>query len=91
MAIPMAEPKKPMTHIVWAQYYLGRRFYEWVETGKARVEIDANGKVRVFSSTNRIPRGDNGYTCILPIGEKPPDPPAQPQRPPEAADDGEDF
>ena len=89
----MNDPKKPMTHIVWAQHHqqhLGRRFYEWVEIGKARIEADASGRVRVHSFTNRIPRGDNGYTCILPIGETPPEPPRQAQRPDLPSDDGED-
>lgn len=87
----MLDPKKPMTHNVWAQHHLGRRFYEWVEIGKARVEIDAHGNVRIYSSTNRIPRGDNGFTCILPIGEKPPDPPLQAQRPDRSSNDEEDL
>jgi hypothetical protein len=85
----MLDPKKPMTHVVWAQHYQGTRFREWVEIGKARVEIDGDGKTVVHSFTNRIPRGDNGYTGIFPIGIRPPDPQPQPRRP-QAMDGGEE-
>jgi hypothetical protein len=77
----MLDPKKPMTHVVWAQHYQGTRFREWVEIGKARVEIDGNGNATVHSFTNRIARGDNGYTGIFPIGVRPPDPQPHPRRP----------
>ena len=77
----MLDPKKPMTHIVWAQHYQGARFREWVEIGQARIEVDGKGNTIAHSLTNRIPRGDSGYTCLMPIGMKPPDPQPQPKRP----------
>jgi hypothetical protein len=82
----MYDAKKPMTHIVWAQHYQGTRFREWVEIGRARVETDESGNTVAHSYTNRIPRGDSGYTCLLPIGIKPRDPPANPKRPGEGPD-----
>lgn len=77
----MLDPKKPMTHAVWAQYHEGGRFREWIEIGKARLDTDSSGNSVVHSFTNRIPRGDSGYTCMVPIGVRPPDPPQQPKRP----------
>lgn len=86
----MLDAEKPMTHIVWAQHYQGARFREWVEIGRARIETDASGNTVVHSFTNRIPRGDSGYTCLLPIGVKPKDPEPKPKRPANP-DDEEQF
>ena len=79
------DQKKPMTHVAWAQHYEAGRFREWIEIGKGRIDTDQNGNSIAHSYTNRIPRGDNGYTCLLPIGVRPPDP--APQRPVTAEDE----
>jgi hypothetical protein len=77
----MLDPKKPMTHVAWAQYYEGGRFREWVEIGKGRIDNDGSGNVIAHVHTNRIPRGDSGNTYLFPIGVKPPDPQPQAKRP----------
>jgi hypothetical protein len=77
----MSESGKQMTHIVWSQHYRGGRFREWVEVGMGRIEFDVNGQPVVHSYQNRIARGDNGYTCMIPIGTRPPDPQPQARRP----------
>jgi hypothetical protein len=77
----MLEQKKPMTHVAWAQYYEGGRFREWVEIGRGRIDVDSNGTVTAHVFENRIPRGGSGYTCLMPIGVKPPDPQPQAKRP----------
>jgi hypothetical protein len=79
----MLDPKKPMTHIVWAQHYQGSRFREWVEIGRGCIEADGNGSTTGHVFTNRIPRGDSGYSCLLPIGVRPKDPEPQAKRPAE--------
>lgn len=83
----MLDPKKPMTHIAWAQYYEAGKFREWVEIGKGRIDVDRDGAITAHVFENRIPRGDSGYTCLIPIGVRPPDP--QPPRRPglESEDD----
>ena len=84
----MLDSKKPMTHTAWAQHYQGGQFRKWVETGEGRAEIDANGIVTVHVYEDRIPRGDSGYICLMPIGVKPPEPqPPQPRRPPPPGED----
>ena len=35
----------------------------------------------VNGDCQRIPRGDSGYTFLMPIGMRPPDPQPQPKRP----------
>jgi hypothetical protein len=87
----MLDADKPMTHIVWAQHYQGARFREWVQMGRARVEQDASGNIVVHSFTYGIPRGDSGYTCILPIGVKPKDPESKPKRPARPSDEDEEL
>jgi len=77
----MLDPKKPMTHIAWAQYYEGGRFREWVEIGKGRIENDGNGNLIARAHTNRIPRGDSGHTYLFPVGVRPPDPQPEAKRP----------
>ena len=79
------EQKKPLTHIQWAQHYEAGRFREWIEIGRGRIEKDESGNTTAHAYSNRIPRGDNGYTCLLPIGVRPPDP--APQRPVSAEDE----
>jgi hypothetical protein len=85
----MLDQNKPMTHIVWAQHYQGARFREWVEIGRARIETDANGNTIAHSFTNRISRGDSGYSCLLPIGVRPKDPELQPKRPTQSGEPGD--
>jgi len=69
-------------HAVWLQYWERGKFVAWERVGKARIEIDHRGVVRVYSHQTLGPiTGWNGLTCTLPIGEKPKDPESIPQRP----------
>ena len=82
----MLEQKKPTTHVAWAQYYEGGRFREWVEIGRGRIDVDDSGTAIAHVYENRIPRGGGGYTCLMPIGVRPPDPQPQAKRPAQTSD-----
>ena len=82
-----ASPKKPMTHIAWAQHFRHGKFRAWVEVGNGRIDVDGSGKATAHVYYDRTVIGDNGYTCLLPIGEKPPMP--SPQAIPSPRDPGE--
>jgi hypothetical protein len=88
----MLEKTKPMTHVAWAQHYEGGRFREWVEIGRGRIDVDDSGTAIAHVYENRIPRGGGGYTCLMPIGVRPPDPQPQAKRPAQPSDmsDGEE-
>jgi hypothetical protein len=77
----MTEDDKPMTHVAWAQHYRGGKFRKWVEVGEGRIEIDGNGTAIAHFEPDRNVRGDTGYTCLMPIGVRPPDPEPQAKRP----------
>jgi len=83
----MAEPEKPMTHVVWAKRYRGRHFLKWVQVGEARIEVDGTGVITVHVFEDCTVRGDTGYSCLLPMGLKPPAPPPQAKRPATSGDD----
>jgi len=72
---------KPATHTAWAQYYEGGEFREWVEIGTGTIEVDRSGKSAACVFQNRFAAGGSTYICLLPIGVRPPDPPAKPKRP----------
>jgi len=77
----MLESKKPMTHTAWAQYSEGGQFRRWVEVGVGRVDVDSSGACTTHLYQDRFPAGGSTYICLLPIGVRPPDPPAKPKRP----------
>jgi hypothetical protein len=74
----MLERQKPMTHVAWAQYSEGGRFREWVEVGRGRIESDGSA---AYVYQNRFAVGGSTFTCLLPIGVRPPDPQPQAKRP----------
>ena len=73
-----------MTHIAWAQHFRHGRFRAW-EVGKGRIDVDRSGQATAHAFYDRTV---NGYTCLLPVGEKPPTPP--PEAIPPAHGHGED-
>lgn len=81
----MADDKAP-THTAYALQRLGKRYGEWLEIGRARLE--SSGVIHLF--LNRTPIGGfNGYAYLAPLGAEPPDPEPAPQRPggPEGGDE----
>ena len=87
----MKDPTTPPTHMAWAQYRQRGKFVRWYQIGQGRIFRDPSGKTVACVAEQCIPRGHSGYTWLLPIGETPPDPPADdPRRPgqfPDAEDD----
>lgn len=73
--------KKPTTHTLWAQYSEGAEFREWVEIGRGTIEPASTGKSFAYIFQNRFDAGSSTYICLLPVGAKPPDPPAKGRRP----------
>ena len=82
--------EKPMTHIAWARHFRRGIFCKWVQVGEARIDVDSNGQPAAHVYHDRTVRGDTGYTCLIPIGVQPPDPPPKPQRPAQSEAE-EDF
>lgn len=87
----MLEPKKQITHIGWAQQYEAGKFRRWLETAEACMETDGQGQTIVHVFENRIMRGHSGYTCFVPVGVKPIDPPPKAKRPDRPHDAEEDL
>jgi hypothetical protein len=82
----MTDANEKMTHTAWAKRFQGRHFRKWVEIGEARVTA-TDGITIVHYYNDAHVRGDTGYTCLLPIGMKPPEPTPQPARPGNAGDE----
>jgi hypothetical protein len=73
---------KPPTHNLWLQKWEGGRFREWLQVGKGRIDTDENGNSSAHNFQDLTAIGGwSGYTCLLPIGIRPKDPEAKPQRP----------
>lgn len=71
----MAQETAP-THIAFAKKYVSKKLFVWLEIGKGR--MDKSGTFH--GMLDRTPIGGfNGYTCFVPIGQKPPEP--EPERP----------
>jgi hypothetical protein len=81
--------RKPMTHTAWEPYFRDGVFVEWVYAGKGRASADASGKVIMQAFDICTVRGDSGYKVFLPIGETPPDPPPDAQRPSQSRNEEE--
>jgi len=81
------DTQKSMTHIAWAQHFRGGKFRKWVEVGEGRFDVDADGQTTVHVFLDRTVIGDNGYFCLLPMGEKPPAPPREATRAEARSDD----
>lgn len=79
-----------MTHIAWAQHFRHGKFRAWVEIGKARIDTDSTGKATVHAFYDRTVIGDNGYSCLLPIGERPPLPSSDATGPPSSESGNEE-
>ena len=85
----MLDRTKPMTHVAWAPYYAGGRFRKWVEVGEGRIDVDGDGKAAAHVYNDRHAYGGSTYSCLLPIGVRPPEPKPQAKRP-DRPDDGEE-
>jgi hypothetical protein len=82
---------KPLTHVLWLQKWEGGRFRKWLQVGKGRIEIDADGTATVHNFQDLTAIGGwSGYTCLLPIGVKPNDPEPIPKRPASPSGDVEE-
>jgi hypothetical protein len=72
--------KKPITHTAYAMKREGRRMSRWLEIGVARLEMNGDGHHQVI--IDRLPIGGfSGLIHLSPVGTKPPEPSAEPQRP----------
>jgi hypothetical protein len=73
---------KPPTHSAYALRRESRLRSRWIEIGRAHIEAEFNGVHHVFLYSLPI-GGFTGHVYLSPIGVKPPDPEAQPERPSE--------
>ena len=85
-AAPM--PKPVATHTAFVLKRETRTSWRWLEIGTANIEVDSkNGTHHV--DLDRLPVGGfGGHILLQPIGTKPPEPQAEPERP-GAGDAGE--
>jgi len=76
----MADNKRPPTHGAFALRRESRHRSRWIEIGHASVDPSAGTVHHVF--LDRLPLGGfTGHIHLSPIGVKPPEPEAHPQRP----------
>jgi hypothetical protein len=72
-------PEKQPTHAAFALRRESRAQSRWIEIGHARIETNADLH-QVF--LDRLPIGGfTGHIYLSPIGVRPPEPDAQPERP----------
>jgi hypothetical protein len=76
----MTDDKAP-THTAYARKRIGRRYIEWLEIGKGR--LDENGVFHGLLKTTPI-GGFDGYVYFSPVGGAPPN--AEPERPTQASE-----
>jgi hypothetical protein len=68
--------QKPHTHVLWIQKWERGKFREWLPVGKGRIDMELGGVTVAHNFQDRAIIGPwNGYTCLLPIGTTPPNPP----------------
>lgn len=73
----MTDTTKARTHTAFTLQRVGKKFGRWLEIGGGRLDKDG---VHVF--LDRLPVGGfTGYVRLCPIGEHPPLPQPEPQRP----------
>ncbi len=81
----MAENTNP-THTALVKRFLDRakKYFVWLEIGTGRLGKDGT----FHGQLDRMPIGGfSGHIHFIPIGQKPPAPPAEPERPGDEADD----
>ncbi|MGE4048548.1 MAG: hypothetical protein AB7F35_27075 [Acetobacteraceae bacterium] len=83
----MTDNRKAKTHIAWGFRREGKKHGRLLEIGMGWIDHENNKAGIVL---DRLPLGAfTGFVTLLPIGEKPPAPEAQPQRPGQGDDEEE--
>jgi hypothetical protein len=81
------DPISAYTDVVWAPFYRNGKLQYWVTVGRGVVKIGSDGKPRAEFYFDRHAAGGSTWGRILPPGEKPATPKAEPKRPASGEED----
>lgn len=89
----MSETSKPIRvecH-AWQKNYYAGKFVEWIRVGKGYIVVKDGKPIKSHTRYQSTVRGDSVNTLLLPLGETPLPPSADPKRPDGSDEPDEDF